>query len=246
MYSDFDLNANNEITSESINQDQLDTDSQIDYFDPNKISSTDWQDLGFSEKQASSIIEYRDSYGPFEDADDVGKIYVISDEKFKELKPYMIFTTPHSNQNNYSKSDNFVPNNREVLQIEINSASKEELESISGIGPTFSERIVKYRNLIGGFYSANQYSEVYGLKDESLKALEDNTVIDTKAITKIKINSCSKSELKKHPLFKKWDVIAAILTERQKEKLTSLQFLVDQKLQSEIEVEKMNYYTSFE
>ncbi len=246
LYSDFDLSSNDDLSNGLTNENESDLENKIDYFDPNEISVVDWEDLGFSEKQAKSIVKYRDAYGPFENANEVGKIYVISDEKFKELKPFMIFTNPETSQNNDFKNDEYVPYSKELLQIEINSASKEELESISGIGPTFSERIVKYRNLLGGFYSSNQYSEVYGLKEESLKALEDNTVIDREAITKIKINSCSKSDLKKHPFFKKWEVTAAVMTERQKQKLTSLQFLIEQKVVSESEVEKMNHYTSFE
>jgi competence protein ComEA len=242
MFSDFNLESNSEDNSQFTDDSHQ---KEIDYFKPNNLSIQGWIDLGFSEKQANSIIKYKDSYGPFEKASDVGKIYVISEEKFKELKPFMQFDDLKENDYNYENTQYetyVIP----ILNIEVNSATADELEEISGIGPAFSARIIKYRNILGGFATSDQYSEVYGLKDESLNALVQNTVIDKSIIEKVNVNTCSKSELKSHPLFKKWEVVSAILTERQKAKLTSLDFLKEEGFVTDTELAKMIDYTSFE
>ena len=208
-------------------------------FDPNKISQKEWENLGFSEKQAAAIVKYRSSYGPFKSANDVGKIYVVSAEKLNELKPYMIF---EESQQFAVDSVSYI----KPIMVDINSATKESLQSINGIGPTFSDRIIKFRDLIGGFYSRDQYKEVYGLMDESLEALKSHTLIDEGAIKKIKINSVEKTDLKKHPYFKKWEVVSAILSERDKAKLNSLQFLLEKNLVNQFELNKMEAYVSYE
>ena len=56
--------------------------SKLFKFDPNVLDQNGWEKLGFSEKQASSIIKYRSNYGPFKKPEDVQKIYVISDKKY--------------------------------------------------------------------------------------------------------------------------------------------------------------------
>ena len=42
-------------------------------FDPNKLDQTGWINLGFSEKQAASIIKYRDKAGDFKNPEDLLK-----------------------------------------------------------------------------------------------------------------------------------------------------------------------------
>lgn len=63
--------------------------SVITDFDPNKIGLDEWVEFGFSEKQAASIIKYRNSYGPFKKKEDIKKLYVVSDEKYAELEPHI-------------------------------------------------------------------------------------------------------------------------------------------------------------
>lgn len=202
-------------------------------FNPNHLSVKEWEELGFSNKQAKSIVKYHDNYGPFNKAEDVGKIYVISEDKYNELKPFMIFAEK-------SETDSIQQSVHEI--IEINTATAEELESISGIGPVFSSRIIKYRISLGGFFSSNQFKEVYGLKDESLDALINNVQIDQSKIAKININTASKNEIKKHPYLNDWELVARILEHRDKSKIEDLEFLIDQGVLSQDDKEKIEPY----
>lgn len=216
---------------------------EIDFFNPNNLEQKEWEDLGFTQKQASSIVRYHENYGPFKKASDVAKIYVISDEKFQELQPFMIFETAPLTEPSLTSE---VKNDEAIsLEININTATSEELEQIRGIGEVYASRVIKFRNILGGFSTKKQYQEVYGLSPESRLSLEQNTLIDLSNLKKINMNTASKTELKKHPYFKKWEVIAAILTERETNELSNLDFLLDQNLINEEEMEKMIPYASF-
>ena len=63
-------------------------------FDPNTICPDSLCLLGFSRKQAESIVKYRDKGGKFRKKSDFAKMYVVSEEKYAELEPY-IFVSEH-------------------------------------------------------------------------------------------------------------------------------------------------------
>ena len=202
-------------------------------FNPNTLDQKGWEKLGFSKKQTAAIIKYRSNYGPFEKASDLQKIYVISDEKYIEIEPFIVF--PDS-----------VPVESDIHEtIEINSATQEQLESINGIGPTFAKRTIKYREILGGYASKEQFSEIYGITDDALTALKNNVNIDPDKIKKININLTPKDELKKHPYLNDWSVIAEILSQRDRAKLENLNFLVEKTILSEQELNELLPYISF-
>lgn len=57
--------------------------------------------------------------------------------------------------------------------VEINSADTTVLKGVPGIGSTFANRIVKYRNLLGGFCHIEQLKEVYGIDEAKYELLKD-------------------------------------------------------------------------
>lgn len=61
-------------------------------FNPNQLDKEGWMKLGFTEKQAHTILNFKRSLGgSFKDAFTLSKSYVISEEKFKEIEPYLTF-----------------------------------------------------------------------------------------------------------------------------------------------------------
>lgn len=203
---------------------------QLFQFDPNEIGEPEWENLGFSQKQAAAIVKYRTNYGPFKSADDVSKVYVISDQKFKEIEQYIMLEEIHF----------------EKKLIDINSATQEELESIRGIGPTFANRTIKYRELLGGYSSADQFTGIYGITEDAQLALEENVLIDPVQIERIAINSATKDEIRKHPYLKDWMVVTEILTQRDRTTLQNLDFLCEKKLMSRNDLDNVLPYISFE
>jgi len=94
--------------------------------------------------------------------------------------------------------------------IDINRADSAQLLPLPGIGPVFAGRIIKYRNLLGGFIRVEQLEEVYGIPDETLDLIRDKIHIDSSAIRKIQLDSATFRELLRHPYLEYEDVKAIV------------------------------------
>ncbi|PFK45782.1 competence protein ComE [Bacillus cereus] len=62
-------------------------------------------------------------------------------------------------------------------KIQINAASKEQLEKITGIGPRKAENIMKYREEHGPFQKMEDLLEVDGIGEKSLEKIKDKIII---------------------------------------------------------------------
>ena len=61
-------------------------------FNPNELDLQGWMNLGFSEKQAQTILNFKKSLGgKFKDAKTLSRSYAITEDKFKEMEPYLVF-----------------------------------------------------------------------------------------------------------------------------------------------------------
>lgn len=110
-------------------------------------------------------------------------------------------------ENKLSKNDNLKDNYtkypyQEKLKqgetVELNKADTSELKKIPGIGSGYANKIVKYRNLLGGYVNINQLKEVWGIDDTLFEKITPYITIEPEAI-RIKINSATFQELNKHP-----------------------------------------------
>lgn len=58
-------------------------------------------------------------------------------------------------------------------KVNLNTASAEELQTLSGIGPSLSQRIIDYRQANGPFKSVEDLRKVSGIGDTRFKSLKD-------------------------------------------------------------------------
>ena len=58
-------------------------------------------------------------------------------------------------------------------KVNLNTASAEELQTLSGIGPSLSQRIIDYRQANGPFKSVDDLRKVSGIGDTRFKNLKD-------------------------------------------------------------------------
>lgn len=98
----------------------------------------------------------------------------------------------------FPKKEKWKPKFNEDNKLNLNVATADDLESIKGIGPVLAERILKYRNSLGGFSTTNQLNEIYGLKPEVIEHLLQITDTDDK-LSPIHINTDSLKLLFVHP-----------------------------------------------
>jgi len=71
-------------------------------FDPNEIGEESWMLLGFSEKQAQSIIKYREKGGYFYKKEDLKRLYVVDDSLYNLLEPYLVLEGRPKSYSNFS------------------------------------------------------------------------------------------------------------------------------------------------
>lgn len=95
----------------------------------------------------------------------------------------------------YPRTEKFPPG----TIVELNTADTTTLKKVPGIGSAFARRIVKYRELLGGFYTTRQLAEVYGIDEERYAALAPWFTADTLHIRKLNVNSLSAASLRRHP-----------------------------------------------
>jgi competence protein ComEA len=138
----------------------------------------------------NNLIKYRLKGGRFQTPEDLIKIYGMDSGIFKKLLPW-IHITPETKSNGTP--------HREIVFVEINGADSATFEELPGIGPVLAARIIRYRNLLGGFYCIDQIREVYGLHDSLFNRLAGRLKADTSRIRKISINRAPVEELRRHP-----------------------------------------------
>lgn len=175
-------------------------------FDPNTVSAQTLISMGLTEKQAMNIINYRNKVGEFTKVSELKKLYTIDEKLYGQMVNYIVIQSKRENdisqaQDKVSKEiknsiEDFVP-------VEINSADTTDLIKIKGIGSYFANRIVKFRDALGGFHSLEQLYEVYGLKDypETIESIKEDLTLDVELCNKIEINNVSAESLSKHPYF---------------------------------------------
>jgi DNA uptake protein ComE-like DNA-binding protein len=130
--------------------------------------------------------------------------------------------------------------------INLNSCDTAQLISLPGIGPVLSVRIIKYRNLLGGFASVEQLKEVYGLSPETFELIRERVMADTTLINRININTAAYKELSRLPYFEKYEVTAILKYRELKGRIEGINDLIVNKLITVEKVSKVRPYLLFE
>ncbi len=91
------------------------------------------------------------------------------------------------------------PGESPVVLIDLNRCSAEELESLPGIGPVLSARIIKYRALLGGFVATDQLREVYGLDSSVVSLITPMLTLTFDSVAPLLLDSVSFGDLARHP-----------------------------------------------
>ena len=147
-------------------------------FDPNTASVDDLMRLGFSQKQALSIDNYRKKGGRFRRKADFARSYVVEDSVYKRLEEYI-----------------------DIPKIDINRADSAAFEILPGIGKYFAARMVSYREELGGYSYPEQLMDIWHFDREKYEGLKD--LITVGPSDPFPLWSLAESELARHPYIDK-------------------------------------------
>ena len=186
------------------------------FFDPNIISREELIAMGFPERLSNTINNFRNAGGVFRRKEDLQRIYGMSDNIYNQVEAYIMIpsaaekTEPvrlseaiRDNQHELAskEKDDVLPEIRQErppLMININEADSVELRKLRGIGQVFSSRIIRYRELLGGFHCTTQLLEVYGMDTIRYNSIKDQIYTDGQLLS-IDVNHADYAALVRHP-----------------------------------------------
>lgn len=173
---------------------------QLFTFNPNTATKEDLTNLGFPQNLVNRIDNYRSKKGRFVIKSDLIKIYGMDSSLYARLYPFIDLPIEKSTKAFQSISNEKKPLTASKEKFDLNLADTVQLIRIYGIGSKLSQRIIKYRNSLGGFISMNQLQEVYGLDTAVVAELNKKTFVslDFKP-NQLDINSATEKELATHP-----------------------------------------------
>lgn len=176
--------------------------AELFYFNPNTASVNDWVRLGLREKTALTIQKYISKGGKFYKPADLKKIYGLGKSDAERLMPYVTIESqkkyPENEKREFTKAAP-VYKSFAIQKVDINLADTSAFISLPGIGSKLSQRIISFRNKLGGFYSVEQVGETYLLPDSTFLKIKPFLVLTAFSIRKININTALADELKAHP-----------------------------------------------
>lgn len=162
-------------------------------FNPNTITKSQWEKLGFKDWQIKTIFKYKSKGGSWKTKSDLAKIYGLSDEHYQKLEPYILLPIEKEKTIKNSLKDY-------TKKVDINSADAKELTNLKGIySEKYAAIIIKHRDKLGGFTSKEQLLEVWNMSKETYDSFINQVVIGNYEPIQMNINTSSASQLQSHP-----------------------------------------------
>jgi competence ComEA-like helix-hairpin-helix protein len=180
---------------------------EIKPFNPNYITDYKGYKLGMSVAEIDRLLAFRKTNQYVNSAHDFQKVTQVSDSLLASISPYFKFpdwVTNKKESKEYIKYEkkSFAKSDK-IAVMDINAASQEDFMKINGIGAGYSDRIIKFRESLGGFVSMQQMEDVWGLPPELITKLKASFKIEAiSQITKLDINNASLKEIAQFPYFR--------------------------------------------
>ena len=176
-------------------------------FNPNYISDYKGYKLGMSVLEIDRLLAYRKQNKFVNSSEEFQKVTKVSDSLLSRIAPYFKFPDwVNEKRKNNSISIYKTPvfaTNEKLVELDINTASLEDLVQVYGIGEVIAQRILSFRESLGSFVAMEQLNEVWGLSPEVLVNLNKRFKVKSLlGIKKVNINNATIKELAQFPYFK--------------------------------------------
>lgn len=175
---------------------------ELFFFDPNTLDEDGWKRLGIRDKTIGTIKNYIAKGGRFRKAEDISKIWGLAKEDAERIIPFVRLPAGENKATTFEQTKPAAkPEKKEFSQslIDINTADTTMLIALPGIGSKLSQRIINFRDRLGGFHSVEQVGETFGLPDSTFQKIKKRLVVKSLSVRKININTATIEELKAHP-----------------------------------------------
>ena len=197
------LSVQNEI--DSLKNSQATKKDTIYPFNPNYITDYKGYKLGMTVQEIDRLHAYRKKGKFVNSAEEFQQVTKVSNVFLAKVSPYFKFPDWVKNKTNVTseKFHKFLPKEKEkIIQKDINTATRDDLIAVYGIGEKLADKILQEKEKFGCFVSMEQFQFIWGISPEALADLEKRFVVKTQnGIKKIAINDLSQKELAKFPFF---------------------------------------------
>lgn len=161
-------------------------------FNPNTATEEDLCRLGFTPKQAASIVTYRVKGGKYRRKADFAASFVVSDSVYKRLEQYI-----------------------DIPLIDINLADSAAFDSLPGIGGWFASKMIAYRSELRGYSYKEQLMEIWKFDQGKFDALSDLIILASENIRPYPLWSLPADSLCLHPYIRNLETAKAIVLFRE-------------------------------
>ena len=188
--------------SERKNYDDKLVKGELFYFDPNILSADGWKRLGLRDKTITTIQNYISKGGKFYQPEDIGKIWGLHEDEVQRLLPYINIHEQAASSNSESKVyESKTPKKKEnkIVPFDINTADTSAFIALPGIGSKLANRIITFREKLGGFYKVEQVAETFALPDSVFQEIKSSLTLANPMVKQLNINIAGIDEMKSHP-----------------------------------------------
>lgn len=161
-------------------------------FDPNTVTEDQLCRLGFSQKQAQSIINYREKGGRFRRKEDFARSYVVSDSIYRRLESFI-----------------------DIPLLDLNTADSAAFDALPGIGGWFAAKMIDHRKALKGYSYKEQLMDIWKFDRAKYDALEDLIIVLPENTTPYRLWTYPADSLRKHPYIRNYETARAIVLYRE-------------------------------
>jgi len=129
---------------------------------------------GIGDKKAGDILEYKEENG-FQKKSELMNVKGIGQKTYEKIEKYFIdLAFEDSTTTIIPKRPiiNSIPN-----KININTADKNELTKITGIGPSKAEKIIAFREKNGRYMKKEDLIQIKGIGEKTLEKMSDQITL---------------------------------------------------------------------
>lgn len=177
-------------------------------FDPNELPRKKWLVMNMDPQLVNTIKNYLEKGGHFYKKEDLKKIYGMSNEVYTALEPYIRISKTDADNDREEASPAYanIPDSVKKrkkhwkpITVDVNASDTVQMMRLKGVGAYYARRILKFRDMLGGFATKAQLLEVYGIDSARYLQFESQIQLNDTLIKQININEASLDQLKGHP-----------------------------------------------